>query len=258
MAVIRKWRVARGPSDALFNEPSIEEHFFLASVEMGNVGWSLGSSRQEGWSQRFEEEVRKEVSCCKETELETEGENRVSDHWINLRLCCLLSVWSWRSHLTAISLHFLICKMGVVVLLCLPRKAVRRIKVLWKLQTTMRVRESHCSAGHHYNLINDFLRILNERPWWLRGKESACQCRRRGFDPWVRKIPWRRKWQPIPGFLPGKSYGKRSLAGYSPWGHKRIRHSLATKQQQRILWKNFSTLEGLPIWCGQRPPTHQT
>ena len=38
MAVIRKWRVARGPSDALFNEPSIEEQFFLASVEMGNVG----------------------------------------------------------------------------------------------------------------------------------------------------------------------------------------------------------------------------
>ena len=61
--------------------------------------------------------------------------------------------------------------------------------MLWKLQTTMRVTESHCSAGHHYNLINDFLRILNERPWWLSGKESACQCRRRGFDPWVGKIP---------------------------------------------------------------------
>ena len=35
-------------------------------------------------------------------------------------------------------------------------------------------------------------------PWWLRGKESACQCRRHGFYPWVRKIPWRRKWQPTP------------------------------------------------------------
>ena len=41
-----------------------------------------------------------------------------------------------------------------------------------------------------------------------------------GFDPWVRKIPWRRKWQPTPVFLPGKSQGQRSLAGYSPWGHK--------------------------------------
>ena len=44
--------------------------------------------------------------------------------------------------------------------------------------------------------------------------------RRRSLDPWVRKIPWRRKWQPTPVFLPGKSYGQRSLAGYSPWGHK--------------------------------------
>ena len=42
-------------------------------------------------------------------------------------------------------------------------------------------------------------------PWWLSGKDSACQCRRHGFDPWVWKIPWRRNWQPTPVFLPGKS-----------------------------------------------------
>ena len=54
----------------------------------------------------------------------------------------------------------------------------------------------------------------------LSGKQSAYQCRRRGFDPWVRKIVWRRKWQPILVFLPGKSHGQRSLAGYSPWGSK--------------------------------------
>ena len=40
------------------------------------------------------------------------------------------------------------------------------------------------------------------------------------FDPWVRKIPWNRKWQPIPVFLPGRFHGERSLADYSPWGHK--------------------------------------
>jgi len=39
---------------------------------------------------------------------------------------------------------------------------------------------------------------------------------RRGFDPWVRKIPWNRKWEPTPVFLPGESHGQRSLAGYSP------------------------------------------
>ena len=53
-------------------------------------------------------------------------------------------------------------------------------------------------------------------PRWCSGKESACPCRRHRFDPWVEKIPWRRKQQPTPVFLPGKSHGQRSLAGYSP------------------------------------------
>ena len=55
------------------------------------------------------------------------------------------------------------------------------------------------------------------------GKEPSCQWRslnRQGFYPWARKIPWRRKWQPTPVFLPGKVHGQRSLVGYSPWGHK--------------------------------------
>ena len=43
-----------------------------------------------------------------------------------------------------------------------------------------------------------------------------------GFDPWVRKIPWRRKWQPTPVFLPGESHGQRSLVGHSSWGPKRM------------------------------------
>ena len=50
-------------------------------------------------------------------------------------------------------------------------------------------------------------------------KESARQCRT-GCNPWVGKIPWRRKWQPTPVFLPGESHGQRSLAGYSPWGRR--------------------------------------
>ena len=48
----------------------------------------------------------------------------------------------------------------------------------------------------------------------------------------IRKVPWRRKWQPTPVFLPRKSHGQRSLVGYSPWGCKRVGHDLATKQQQ--------------------------
>ena len=53
-------------------------------------------------------------------------------------------------------------------------------------------------------------------PRWLTDKESPCK--RCMFDPWVWKIPWRRKWQPTPVFLPGESHGQRSLVGYSPWG----------------------------------------
>ena len=55
-------------------------------------------------------------------------------------------------------------------------------------------------------------------PGGTSGKEPACQCRRRGFHPWVRKILWRKKWQPILVFLPGTE----EPGGYSPWGLKEL------------------------------------
>ena len=65
---------------------------------------------------------------------------------------------------------------------------------------------------------------LAQRSWGLPreliGKESACQGRRRGFNPWVWKIPWEREWQPTPVFLPGEPHGQRTLVGYRPCGHK--------------------------------------
>ena len=55
------------------------------------------------------------------------------------------------------------------------------------------------------------------------GKESTCRrLKRRGFDPWVGKIPWRKKWHPTPVFLAAESHGQRSFAGYRPWGHKEL------------------------------------
>ena len=57
------------------------------------------------------------------------------------------------------------------------------------------------------------------------GKEFACHFRRRKkhrFNPWVRKIPWNRHWQPTPVFLPRKFHGQWSLAGYSPQGNKKL------------------------------------
>ena len=92
------------------------------------------------------------------------------------------------------------------------------------------------------NYLNQFFsRLL---PQWLRGKEPACNCRRHGkwrLDPWVGKIPGRRKWHPIPVFLPGESHGQSSLAGYSPWGCKRVRHDLVTKSKNLyLIYKNGS------------------
>ena len=63
------------------------------------------------------------------------------------------------------------------------------------------------------------LKLLTGLPRWISGQESTCHCRswrRHGFDLWVRKIPGRKKWQPTAVFLPEKSYGQRSLEGYSP------------------------------------------
>ena len=95
-------------------------------------------------------------------------------------------------------------------------------------------------------------------PGSFSGKESACQCKRPGFDPWVRKIPWRRKWQPTPVLLPGKSRGQRSLVDYISWGRERVEHDLATKQQTPfwkclcacLLWDScwLTVIEGPALW----------
>ena len=68
----------------------------------------------------------------------------------------------------------------------------------------------HLGVGkHNYNIWSS----LPES--WKRRSRRHRRCR---FNPWVTKIPWSRKWQPIPVFLPGESHGKRNLAGYSPKG----------------------------------------
>ena len=87
--------------------------------------------------------------------------------------------------------------------------------------------------SHGKNFLSS---LFSRLPRWFSGKESACQCRRcrrLGFHPWIRKVSWSRKWQPTPVFLPGKSHGQRSLAGYSPWGPKKVKHDLATQKQQQ-------------------------
>ena len=94
-------------------------------------------------------------------------------------------------------------------------------------------------------------------PWWLRGKESACQCRRckrLGFDSKVRKSHWKRKRQPTPVFFPGESHEQRSLVGYSPGGCTEL---AATEATASTLWLGeflkdcaFAGLGGEVTWAG--------
>ena len=71
-------------------------------------------------------------------------------------------------------------------------------------------------------------------PWCLSSKNLPANAGNTGpgFDPWVGKIPWSRKWQSALVFLPGKFHGLRSLVGYSPWGCKGVRQELVSKQQR--------------------------
>ena len=88
-----------------------------------------------------------------------------------------------------------------------------------------------------YPSIKDFDSFIQETfiecllcaylPRWCSGKESACQRRRPGFNPWVGKIPWRRKWQPTPVFLPGKFHGQRGLWA-TVYGVSKSRTQLST------------------------------
>ena len=78
-------------------------------------------------------------------------------------------------------------------------------------------------------------------PGGASGKEPTCQHRRHkrhGFNPWIRKIPWRRAWQPTPVFLPEESHGQRGLEGYSLWGLKEFNKTEQPIPTHMILlWK---------------------
>ena len=111
--------------------------------------------------------------------------------------------------------------------------ALKIINFLKRLKKTLKVmnyiKSIRSILSFPWNSLKCFKKILNlsTRKYKSKGitggsdgKESACNEGRPGFDSWVGKIPWRRKWQPTPGFLPGIFHGRRSLVGYSPWGHK--------------------------------------
>ena len=87
-----------------------------------------------------------------------------------------------------------------------------------------------CSAFFMVQLSHPYLTFGKTicLPWWLRWLSVCLQWGRPGFDPWVRKIPWRRKWQSTPILLLGKFHGRRSLVGYRPCSREEVRHDWAT------------------------------
>ena len=113
----------------------------------------------------------------------------------------------------------------------------------------------HLSLFSHYNIVNcmsteglSFVwrhSVFSRSPWWLSGPESACHAGDASFNPWVGKIPWRRKWQAVSVFLPGKSLRQRSLAGYSPWGCK---ESETTERSKNTVFSAHCLEERFSRW----------
>ena len=105
------------------------------------------------------------------------------------------------------------------------RGAMLRCGVFLQMEGGPRAALTRCGPGLCYWVCVQWTYVASDRnmdrcllPKWHSDKESAYQCnrwKRPGFDLWVRKIPWSKKWQPTPIFLPGKFHGQRSLAGYS-------------------------------------------
>ena len=117
----------------------------------------------------------------------------------------------------------------------LPRQAVRtHARTLMWAHT--------CTCGHSCRLSHSMTLMLlanlepsQMREWW----RAHLQCRkhkRLGLDPWVGKIPWRRKRQPTPVFLPGEFQGQKSLVGYSPWGSQESDTTQWLRTPAAILW----------------------
>ena len=86
-------------------------------------------------------------------------------------------------------------------------------------------------------------------PMWPSGKESACQCRRCVFDPWVKKNPWRRKWQPTQVFLPGKFHQQKNLVDYST---RNCKESDTAEQLSTCIVVYFRRDRARSGWYGRR------
>ena len=94
--------------------------------------------------------------------------------------------------------------INIISALCKEKNTLMFMRYLW----------SHLHLLKYIIYAYVYMKVYTQ--WWLSDEECTCQCRkcrRRRFNPWVGKIPWRREWQSTPVFLPGESHRQRSLAG---------------------------------------------
>ena len=101
-------------------------------------------------------------------------------------------------------------------------------KATWHAMPLIRTTVRSAVTGIMNETCIPHLGDITNTPRWCSGKESTCRCL-----PWSGKIPWRRTWQPIPIFLPGKSQGQKKTGGYSPWDYKELD---MTERLIRLLW----------------------
>ena len=194
------------PHELVGNSPagsSVHEIFQARILEWVAISFSRGSSQPRNQTR---------VSCVA---------GRFFTIWVTRRLC--LTIWTplisfLRKHMLWAVNKLWADQLG-------RRKCDEQI---WKFSKSksprLKVRYPMILEKSFYLYWLQFPPLLNKGfSGGASAKESACQYRRRkrcGFDPSVGKILWSRKWQPTPVFLPGKFHGQKSLAGYSPWGHK--------------------------------------
>ena len=125
-------------------------------------------------------------------------------------------------HVDPITAHYMAISWGGEIIQFCSFPAHKHKAIIYNIlcQTQALSSSAFCPWHQEQGRFCEQLHYLLWLPRWLCNKESACQCRRLRFNPWAKKIPWRRKWHPLPVSLAGESHGPRSLVGYSPWGSK--------------------------------------
>ena len=133
------------------------------------------------------------------------------------------SLWAIRKYQLSNGIHWV--WRGLTLSMRFTLSTVHRF-ALRVAEISLSARSSHCERILYYFLCY----YITGLPRWLSGKGSACQCRRYEFSPWVRKIPWRREWQPTPVFL---EYPMNREAWWATV------HGAARSQRQLSNWAHY-------------------